>query len=99
MGGCLKFAGRHLGTVRYAPATGALTGDVACLTGRRAQLTATAEGSRLTQATVAGETFEATKVRANFGRLVAAFLIAVAAVILLARLFGMTRDADRRSRG
>jgi Kef-type K+ transport system membrane component KefB len=38
----------------------------------------------------AGESFEADRVRPNFGRLLAAFFIAVAVVILLARLFGMT---------
>ena len=38
----------------------------------------------------AGETFQATLVRASFGHLVAAFVLAVAVVILLARLFGMT---------
>jgi Kef-type K+ transport system membrane component KefB len=38
----------------------------------------------------AGESFDATRVRASLGRLVAAFFIAVAAVILLARLIGMT---------
>jgi Kef-type K+ transport system membrane component KefB len=49
----------------------------------------------------AGETFQATRVRASFGRLLAAFFIAVAVVILLARLVGMiaTRIGQPRVMG
>ncbi len=49
----------------------------------------------------AGESFEATRVRLTLDRLVAAFFIAVAVVVLLARLFGMvaTRIGQPRVMG
>jgi Kef-type K+ transport system membrane component KefB len=49
----------------------------------------------------AGETFQATLVRDSFGRLLASFVIAVAVVIVLARLFGMaaTRIGQPRVMG
>src|SRR3954447_23083825 len=88
-----------LGKVTYNNKTGLTTGVLACKAGGRARLTATAVDRNLSNVTVvalvairgltpAGEKFTATKARESFGHLVAIFLLAVAVVMLVARLFG-----------
>jgi Kef-type K+ transport system membrane component KefB len=106
-----------LGKVDYNDRTGLITGDLACRSGGRARLKATAVDRNLNNVTVipldvatpsgvssagkpvlttrsglppAGERFTGTKARESFGHLVAVFLLAVAVVMLVARLFGAT---------
>src|SRR4051812_14890611 len=91
----------NLGRVTYHNKTGLITGALACKAGGRARLTATAVDRNLSNVTVVpliaarqsglpppGEKFTGTKTRESFGHLVAIFLLAVAIVMLVARLFG-----------
>jgi Kef-type K+ transport system membrane component KefB len=105
-----------LGSVTYSTVTGALAGDVGCVRGGHARMTAVANDLQLqTLATIpideatalpaatpgakpvmttpsglspSGEKVNATKQRENFNKLVAAFFLAVIAVLLVARLVG-----------
>jgi Kef-type K+ transport system membrane component KefB/nucleotide-binding universal stress UspA family protein len=101
----LSAGGRKLGVLAYREADGTVAGDVGCVAGGQVRLAATATGLSLNAVTLiplgqaqhaarsgpqpAAESFQADRIRASFGRLLAAFLLAVAVVILLARLFGM----------
>ncbi len=122
-----------LGKLTYSKATGSLEGDVACVKGGSARLTATANDINLNNITViplqvatpvptppstaavvktpagtavatvtpkpalttptglspSGEKFTGVKQRSDFNHLVAAFLIAIAIVMVVARLFGI----------
>ncbi|HZE05475.1 MAG TPA: cation:proton antiporter, partial [Solirubrobacteraceae bacterium] len=106
-----------LGHVTYSTRTGGLSGDVLCVKGGTAVVTATANDLQLQNVTVipldvarpapvsgagakpvlttpsglapAGERFTATKQRSDFNKLVAAFFLAVAIVLIVARLFGV----------
>jgi Kef-type K+ transport system membrane component KefB len=77
-----------LGKVAYDDKSGLISGDVACKSGGRTRVAATAVDRNLNNVTAAGEKFTATKARESFGHLVAVFLLAVAIVMLVARLFG-----------
>jgi len=110
-------ASERLGTVSYSTRTGGVFGDVACVKGGQARLTATANDLQLENVTAiplevatpapskvpmakpvlttpsglgpAGEKFTATKQRSDFDKLVAAFFLAVAIVLVVARLVGV----------
>jgi Kef-type K+ transport system membrane component KefB len=76
--------GGTVGSVVYR--NGAIAGRVTCSNGRAARLAGTAVSRRL-DLTIARERVTATKQR-EFGRLLAAFFIAVAVVMICARLAG-----------
>lgn len=106
-----------LGPVTYSTKTGGVFGDVKCIKGGTARLTATANDLQLQKVTVipletatpvpstasqakpalttpsglspAGEKFTATKQRADFNKLVASIFLAIAIVLIVARLFGV----------
>ena len=105
-----------LGPVTYSSKTAGVFGDVKCVKGGAARLTATANDLQLQKVTViplnvatpvastasqakpalstpsglapAGEKFTAVKQRADFNKLVAAVFLAIALVLIVARLFG-----------
>ncbi len=110
-----------LGTVAYSKKSGGVFGDVACVRGGHARVTATANDLQLQNVTLipldlatpvkstaapattrvkpvlttasglgpAGEKFTATKARSDFNKLVAAVFLAIAIVLIVARLFGI----------
>jgi Kef-type K+ transport system membrane component KefB len=106
-----------LGPVTYSSKTGGVFGDVKCIKGGTARLTATANDLTLQKVTVipldvatpvasktpvakpalstpsglspAGERFTATKQRADANKLIAAIFLAIAIVLIVARLFGV----------
>ncbi len=106
-----------LGPVTYSTKTAGVFGDVKCVKGGLARMTATANDLQLQKVTViplnvatpvpsstptakpalttpsglspAGEKFTATKQRADFNKLVAAVFLAIAIVLIVARLFGV----------
>jgi Kef-type K+ transport system membrane component KefB len=109
--------GTALGALTYSTKTGSLSGDVGCVKGGEARLTATANDLQLQSVQViplevakpapgsaaaakpvlttptglgpGGEKFTATEQRSDFNHLVAAFFLSVAAVLIVARLFGI----------
>ena len=110
-------SGALLGPVIYSSKTAGVFGDVKCIKGGTARLTATANDLLLQKVTViplqvatpvpsktpvakpalttpsglspAGEKFTATKQRSDFNKLVAAIFLAIAIVLIVARLFGV----------
>jgi Kef-type K+ transport system membrane component KefB len=107
-----------LGTVTYSKKTGGVFGDIACIRGGTARLTATANDLQLQNVQViplniatpsktatstslkpvlttpsglppAGEKFTAVKQRADANKLIAAVFLAIAIVLVVARLFGI----------
>ena len=108
---------KKLGPITYSTRTGAVFGDVRCVLGGLARLTATANDLQLQNVQViplevakpktpsppgakpvlttatglppSGEQFTATKQRTAFSQLVAAFFLAVAIVLIIARAFGI----------
>ncbi len=106
-----------LGPVTYSTGTGGVFGDVKCVKGGAARLTATANDLQLQKVTViplnvatpvrstaalakpalitpsglspSGEKFTATKQRADFNKLIASVFLAIAIVLIVARLFGV----------
>ena len=113
----LSAASKPLGTVKYSSKTGGLAGDVKCIKGGTARITATANDLQLQNVTViplnlatpvaskvqtakpalttpsglppSGEKFTAVKQRADFNKLVASVFLAIAIVLIVARLFGI----------
>ncbi|HSC03632.1 MAG TPA: cation:proton antiporter [Solirubrobacteraceae bacterium] len=107
---------KFLGPVTYSSKTAGVFGDVKCIKGGSARMTATANDLQLQKVTViplnvatpvpstaskpkpalttptglspAGEKFTATKARKDFNALVAAVFLAIAIVLIVARLFG-----------
>jgi K+:H+ antiporter len=110
-------ADKLLGPVTYSTKTAGVFGDVKCVKGGAARLTATANDLQLQKVTViplnvatpvpstassakpalttpsglspAGEKFTATKQRYDFNHLVASVFLAIAIVLIVARLFGV----------
>jgi K+:H+ antiporter len=106
-----------LGPITYSSKTAGVFGDVKCIKGGTARLTASANDLTLQKVTVipldvatpvasktpvakpalatpsglspSGERFTATKQRADFNKLVAAIFLAIAIVLIVARLFGV----------
>jgi Kef-type K+ transport system membrane component KefB len=106
-----------LGNVSYTTKTGGVFGDVSCVKGGHARVTATANDIQLQNVQVipldlatpvesttptakpvlttptglppSGEKFSAVKQRSDFNKLVAAFFLSAAIVLLVARFFGI----------
>ncbi|MBV9606646.1 MAG: cation:proton antiporter [Solirubrobacterales bacterium] len=106
-----------LGSVAYSSKTSGVFGDVKCIKGGTARLTASANDLQLQKVTViplqvaapvpstasqakpalttpsglspAGEKFTATKQRADANKLIAAIFLAIAIVLIVARVFGV----------
>ena len=91
------------GELDYDSDTGAVSGEVECARGGTARLRALAVDRNLNDLELdpPGERVTATKQRESFGLTVAAFFIAVAVVMLVARLFGAlaVRSAQPRVMG